>query len=296
MVKICLIPNDFYTKDVDFEEVLEFCTKESVKFIEIASLWGKSVLDMEENEIEKVKTLLNSAGVQVGSVQTQIMKTVTPFGSFFTRLFGRIVSFFYGSLGKQNMHGNYEYNISRIDDAIQIAKEFNSDYIITYSYFTKGAKIDEKTWNRLIADYKVLASKCETEKKTLVIECEGDTFIQDTRTYLKLFNEVNSPYVKANLDLSNFVSHVGDFTRDDFEALKEHVEYFHVKDRKGNMGSVFGEGDIPWKKVLPWFIDAGYDGFLSVEPHVHGRDKFNRAKQCVLNLKQMLEELGIEYE
>nr|MDO8111274.1 sugar phosphate isomerase/epimerase [Candidatus Sigynarchaeota archaeon] len=301
MIEVALIPNDFYTQEKGFEAVLdEVCAKEHVKFIEIAYLWGKSILDLDEGEIAKLHETLDTRGVKIASIQTQIMK-VFPEG---TKL---------AKVGSKNMNRDHPFNVSRIDDAIRCAKEFKSKYIVTYSFFTytMGKQNHEKYWDILFKDYDVLVEKCKAGNCTMVVECEGDTLVSDTATYLRLFDHYKSPHLQANLDLANFVSHVGNFTRDDFDKLKDHVPYFHVKDRSfrkgfwvkgilkkllGGKGAVFGTGEIPWRAVLPWFAEQGFDGILSVEPHVHSEDKFNDAAQCVKNLQTLLNELKIQYE
>ncbi|MHA1368790.1 MAG: sugar phosphate isomerase/epimerase family protein [Promethearchaeota archaeon] len=298
-VKVSLIPNDFYTSEHGFEDVIEFCGTDGVKFIEIAYLWGKSVLDLGDDELNRVHEILDKHGVKVCSIQTQIMK-VFPEGSKFSKK------------NSKNMHRDHQYNVHKIDAAIRMANEFDAKYIITYSYFTIVDPVTDELWQQLFTDYDFLVEKCENAGKTMVVECEGDTMISGTDEYLKLFERYKSESLKANLDLANFVSHVGAFTEEDFEKLKDHVEYFHVKDRilrKGMLsklpivgslfsskGAVFDEGMIPWREVLPWFIASGFDGYLSVEPHVHGKNKFQKATQCVKNLKKMLDELGIDHE
>ncbi|HME53536.1 MAG TPA: sugar phosphate isomerase/epimerase [Candidatus Lokiarchaeia archaeon] len=301
MIRVALIPNDFYVPGKEFEAVLdEVCVKENAKCIEIAYLWGKSILDLNEEEIAKLHETLDQRSIKIASIQTQIMK-VLPEG---TKL---------SSTGSKQMNRDQRFNVSRIDDAIRCAGEFGTKYIITYSYFTStmGKKDHEKYWELMFQDYHNLVDKCQVAGKIMVVECEGDTLVNDAASYLRLFNHFNSPHLKANLDLSNFVSHAGQFTQEDFQQLKDHVEYFHVKDRIfrtgiftkgilkklfGGKGAVFGTGVIPWKQVLPWFIQNGFDGVLSVEPHVHGDDKFGKATQCVRNLQALLKELGIGYE
>lgn len=93
------------------------------------------------------------------------------------------------------------------------------------------------------------------------------------------------------------------FTQDDFDRFYSYVPYFHIKDRRFRkilkflpQAAVFGKGSIPWKKVLPWFAEKGFSGFLSVEPHVHGKDKFELGRQCVKNLQNLLQELKIDFE
>lgn len=301
MVQVALIPNDFYMDNKGFESVLdEVCAKEGVKFIEIASLWGKSILDLNETEIGKLHDTLDQRGIKIASIQTQIMKVFHDEMKL-------------AKVGSKHMNRDRPFNVSHIDDAIRCAEEFGTKYIITYSYFkfTISKKDIEKYWDFMFQDYHVLVDKCQAAGKTMIVECEGDTLVNDAATYLRLFNHFNSPHLKANLDLANFVSHTDSFKREDFEQLKDNVEYFHVKDRIfrkgilakgilkklfGGKSAVFGTGVVPWKEVLPWFIKYGFDGTLSIEPHVHGENKFADAIQCVRNLQLLLKELGIEYD
>jgi sugar phosphate isomerase/epimerase len=301
MVKVALIPNDFYVPGKKFEAVLdEVCAKEHVKYIEIAYLWGKSILDLNDGEIAKLHEALDSRGIKIGSIQTQIMKVI-PSGTKLSKP------------GSKIMNRDHPFNVGRIDDAIRCAKEFGARYIVTYSYFnfTIPKKAIEHYWQVLFDDYTKLVEKCKAADKTMVVECEGDTLVGDTAAYLRLFEHINSPHLMANLDLANFIGHTRSFTHDDFEKLFPHVPYFHVKDRVfrtkglltkgilkklfGGKGAVFGTGMVPWKQVLPWFVEKGFDGILSVEPHVHSEDKFGDAAKCVHNLISMLKELGIAY-
>lgn len=300
MALLALIPNDFYTAEAGFEAVLEACSAENVKTIEIAYLWGKSILDLDKDEVQRLHQALDARGISIGSIQTQIMK-VFPRGARLAKP------------GSGNMHRDHEFNVSRIDAAIDMAREFDASYIITYSYFTHlNKRPEDELWKDMLADYEILIDKCKRAGKIMVVECEGDTLVRDAATYRKLFDHFDSPHLKANLDLANFTGHAGDFTREDFDLLAGDVAYFHVKDRvasKSVLGklpvigqffrskpAVFGEGDVPWRRVLPWFIERGYDGMLSVEPHVHGKDKFEKAVACVKNLKRMLDELGIPWQ
>ena len=54
------------------------------------------------------------------------------------------------------------------------------------------------------------------------------------------------------------------------DILKDYVEYVHIKDAKLSDGSVvpsgFGDGNVDY--VLKTLFDNGYNGFLSIEPHL----------------------------
>lgn len=57
-----------------------------------------------------------------------------------------------------------------------------------------------------------------------------------------------------------------------FDAVKDHVEYIHIKDGKMVDGGIRytypGEGDGDVKKIVKYMIANGYDGGISIEPHL----------------------------
>lgn len=284
-MKVALIPNDF---SMDLEAVCKLCQEEHVQYVELGYMWNKSILDLNSDEQTNVHALLDKYGLKVASIQTQIMKCMPP-----TSMLNRP--------GSKNMHFDYAFNVSQIDRAISVAKDFHAPYIVSYSYFKRGAKVTPSTWDKIIQDYQSFIPKLKDANKTMVVECEPDTVLATVNDYLKLFDALNSPHVQANLDLANLIGGQKKFPQSDFDRLYAHVPYFHVKDRAKKflfgMGSaVFSKGVIPWKTVLPWFASKGFAGYLSVEPHVHGENRFELGRQCVQNLQKVLTELGIAFE
>jgi sugar phosphate isomerase/epimerase len=286
-MKISLIPNDL---SMDLEAVFKICAEEHVKYVELAYMWNKSILDLDESELIKVQHLMDKYGLKAASIQTQILKVFAPDSKL-------------AAPGSKNMHRDYDYNLSRIDRAIEIAQRFHAKYIVSYSFFTHLSQTKDANWQRLIKDYAMINEKCRKANVTMVVECEGDTLIATIQDYLRLFTTINSPHVRANFDLANLHSKQKEFTRADFEQIAPYVPYFHVKDRKmpkwrilPAKGAVFGEGNIPWPRILPWFAQFGFDGFLSVEPHVHGPDRMELGRRCVQNLQKLLRDLNFEFE
>lgn len=284
-MKISIIPNDL---TMDLEAVFKMCVEEQIKYVELGYMWNKSILDLNEEEISKVKNLLNEYNIKVASIQTQIMKVFPP---------GSVLSRF----GSKHMHFDYEFNKSHFDKAVELAKIFNAPYIVTYSFFRRGVKISEALWDRLFNDYEGFLPKLKVADKSVVVECEPDTLIATVSDYLKFFNHFKSPHIQANFDMANLFGAQNHFDKEEFEQLYKYVPYFHVKDRRKaflfrTKGAIFGEGFIPWRQVLPWFAEKGFNGFLSIEPHVHGEDRFEKGRQCAKNLQNLLMELKIPFE
>jgi sugar phosphate isomerase/epimerase len=284
-MKISLIPNDF-TQDIEL--VFQLCNKEKVQYVELASMWGKSILDLTEEEEKRLLELMDKYHLKTASIQTQIMKTMAPTSKF-------------NKLKSNAMHLDHDYNIKQIDRAIELANTFKTPYIISYTYFRRGTTVSEANWEKLFEDYQTFLPKIQQQNKIMVVECEPDTFAGSIEEYLRLFTHLNSPHIRANFDFANLLGAQKQFSREEFERFRPYVNYFHVKDRKfrrilGSTGAIFGEGNVPWKQTLSWFAETDFDGFLSVEPHVHGQDRIEKGRKCVQNLQKLLTELKIPFE
>ncbi len=284
-MKVALIPNDF---SMDLEAVFQLCAAEHVRYVELGYMWSKSILDLTEDELSKVHGLMEKYNLKAASIQTQIMKTMAP-GAVLDRK------------GSDRMHLNHDFNVAQIDRAISLAREFKTPNIVTYSYFLWGTRRSSERWEQLFQDYAAILPKLQAGGVTCVVECEPDTFAGTVDQYLRLLQHFESPHIRANLDLANLLGAQKHFTETDFQKLYPYVAYFHVKDRRkkrpwGRTGAVFNEGDVPWLQVLPWFAKTGFDGYLSVEPHVHGADRFEMGRRCVRNLQKMLSDLNLPFE
>jgi len=74
---------------------------------------------------------------------------------------------------------------------------------------------------------------------------------------------------KCVFDFANFVQCKQD-TLEAYELLKDYITYVHIKDAIWESGEVVvpGTGDGNLKKIFAALDEAGYEGFLSLEPHL----------------------------
>jgi len=95
-----------------------------------------------------------------------------------------------------------------------------------------------------------------------------------------------------------------------YSNVKDHIEYIHIKDGTWdaeNKASIFlycGEGDGDVKKIMKDLIDSGYDGGISIEPHLkavfHETDGPSASEQAKYDayveygrrMEAMIKELG----
>ena len=89
---------------------------------------------------------------------------------------------------------------------------------------------------------------------------------------IEMLDAVGSPALRLIYDTANPLSH-GKDTREFLDALKDRIDYLHVKDWKlepggGGRGVFPGEGDSLLREQLTEILGTGYDGVVSIEPHI----------------------------
>src|SRR5206468_11498119 len=86
---------------------------------------------------------------------------------------------------------------------------------------------------------------------------------------LDLMYTIDSQKFRSAFDFANFVQ-CGDRPLENWPLLKPYSVHIHIKDAILGSGNVVpaGEGDGQLEPILVDLHRSGYDGFLSLEPHL----------------------------
>jgi sugar phosphate isomerase/epimerase len=116
-------------------------------------------------------------------------------------------------------------------------------------------------WGEMVKCLKEVGDYAKTKGITLVVEHHnGGGFLETSDDVLKMIDEVNSPYVRLNLDTGNFTDD------DNYEAIKKTIHlapHIHAKIHKISKDGV--EQEFDYDKIFTILKDADYKGFISVE-------------------------------
>ena len=184
---------------------------------------------------------------------------------------GLQVSCFASSIANwsRDIDGPFETDEDELRRAIPRMRRMGAPFIRVMSYANKSG-VDEAEWRReAIRRLTDLAHMAEDGGVTLVHEnCDGWGGLGPEQT-LELLGEVNSPALKLVFDTGNTVWHDQD-TWDYYSRVKSHIVYVHVKDRRASdKQAVYpGEGQGEVRRIIADLISRGYDGGLSIEPHL----------------------------
>jgi sugar phosphate isomerase/epimerase len=168
-----------------------------------------------------------------------------------------------------NDEEGFENQKGMLDRLCQIAELLNCKYIRIFSFFIpKGENADNYN-NEVISKLKAFAEIAKNYNIILLHENEKDIFGDTGRRCKEILTEVGSAHFKAIFDFANFVQ-CGEDPQECYKLLKDEIEYIHIKDAVFSDGQNVpcGTGDAKIREILFQAIKNGYNGFLTLEPHL----------------------------
>jgi 3-dehydroshikimate dehydratase len=224
-------------------EQLDLLESEGVKHLELRGVWDKNVLDLTDEEIGRVKAELDSRGFGVSAIASPI--------------------------GKYPITEPLAPHLERFGRALDLAEFFAAPYIRVFSFYVPPRQAAE--YRDQVMEYMFgLAEAAKGRNVTLALENEHGLYGDLPERSLDLVETLNSSQWTTCYDPCNYIMEgLHPFTQA-FPLLADTIHYVHVKD--GSIAThkicVAGEGDGGIPETLAALKRSGYDGFLSLEPHL----------------------------
>ncbi|HIW32919.1 MAG TPA: sugar phosphate isomerase/epimerase [Candidatus Paenibacillus intestinavium] len=230
----------------DFVTQLQAVSKLGMKYLSLRGIDGRNIGEYTLEEIQQtVLPKLTEYEIAVSSIGAPIGKI------FITDDEG------------------FAQQLTMLDRLCQIANVLNCKYIRIFSfYIPKGEDADQYN-SKVISQINQFAAIAAKYNVILLHENEKDIFGDIARRCYEMLEAVQSPYFKAIFDFANFVQ-CGENTWECYQLLKPHIEYIHIKDAvsTSQQNVVCGTGEGKIKEILTDVIANGYEGFLTLEPHL----------------------------
>ena len=217
------------------------------KHIEIRGVNDTTLALADEKQFEKIHEQLQKAGLQVSCFASRIANW------------------------SRDILGPFDIDVDELKRSIPRMKKMNTPYIRIMSYANKNQTPDEQWCDEAIKRIHVLAKMAEDGGVTLLHEnCDGWGGHGPKQT-LELLEAVGSPALKLVFDTGNTIWH-GQASFDYYAQVKPHVVYVHIKDARKTGDKVTpcwpGEGQGDVAKIVRDLIASGYEGGISIEPHI----------------------------
>src|SRR5258707_3936667 len=268
----------------DLDEQIAALSSEKVHFLDLRGAWNTNVLDRSDQQGASTNETLGAHGIGVAAIGSPI--------------------------GEVPIDSTVDEQLHRFERAIAVAQALRTPYIRIFSFYPPAAHQGNDNGAVNPADYRdevlrrlrEMTARARAAGVILLHENEKGIYGDTIARCVDLLQGCDDAHFQAILDPANFIQ-VGQTPYPDaYEAIRPWLRYVHVKDARSD-GSVVvvGEGVSHWPELLQRLRADGYDGFLSLEPHLafagqyqgfSGPDLFRRASQA---LQQMLQAMGWEY-
>ena len=214
-----------------------------IGWMEFRSGDGKGVADYTEAEAEALMRRLEEKKIGVSAVGSPI--------------------------GKINITDDFEPHLESLAHVAELAKIWNTSYIRCFSFFIPEGEKPEKFRDEVFRRMDRMVELAARKNLTLLHENEKEIYGDMAPRCLELMEKFGGENLKATFDFANFVQ-CGQDTLEAWDMLKEYVAYVHVKDALFDGGRVVpvGQGDGNVKEILTRLDQEGFQGFLSLEPHL----------------------------
>lgn len=227
----------------DIDTQFSVLNKLGIKYFEPRGVNGKNISELNEEEVLQLKSKMDEYGIAVSSIGSPV--------------------------GKIYLEEDYEPHFEMFKRVVKTAKTLGTRNIRIFSFYHNGdewtAEEREDVINRLLK----MREYAEQEGVVLLHENEKDIYGDTDERCLDLMNELYSNNFKAVFDPANFVQS-GVNTLNAYDMLEKYIAYMHIKDAKKADGDITpaGMADGNVKEILSRLFKKGYNGYLSLEPHL----------------------------
>jgi sugar phosphate isomerase/epimerase len=259
------------------DEQLAVLGTESISHLELRSVWGTNVADLDDRQVASLRRALGETGVHVSAIGSPI--------------------------GKIRVDAPLPPELERMRRVADIARELGTAIVRVFSFFIPPGEPPERHRQRVIDRMGALAQLAEERGLVLAHENEKEIYGDIPQRCADLITAVGSPALRATFDAANFVQCGVRPHSQAYRLLRPYLVYVQVKDALAATGEVVpaGQGDGQVRETLSALGSEGFEGFLSLEPHLaeagryggySGAEDFRRAARA---LKELLSELSLPW-
>jgi len=221
---------------------IEAVSRLGIQYIEMRGVDGNNLIYHPDAKVKEIKQKLEDAGIKLSALGSP--------------------------LGKIGIEDPFEPHFEEFKRACEIAHRMDTKNIRMFSFYIPEGKEKEykgKVFDRLgrFADY--------AGRNDIILLHENEKGIYGAKApeCFEIMKKLGSDHFRAIFDFANFVQY-GQDTLEAYDLLKDYVDYIHVKDARKENGTVvpvgYGDGNV--EAILKKLFASGFDGFLSLEPHL----------------------------
>ncbi len=261
----------------DLDAQLEVLAALSIGHLELRSAWSVNVADFDDQQVARIRRALDAAGMTVSAIGSPI--------------------------GKIPVDAPLGPELDRLRRIADIAAALGTSLVRVFSFFLPPDRPPGEFRGPVLERMAALAAIAEERGLVLAHENEKEIYGDVPARCAEIIRGVGSPALRATFDAANFVQCGVAPHTEAYPLLAPYLVYLQVKDALAATGAVVpaGQGDGQVRLTLAALAEAGFAGFVSLEPHLavagrfggfSGPEDFTRAASA---LKGLLADLGVSW-
>lgn len=242
-----------FSDEIDRDIITQFeaLKKLNISYFEPRGVDGKNISALTAGEAVELKKKCEAYGIKASSIGSPI--------------------------GKIKLSDDFTAHFETFKKVVETAHILDCENIRMFSFYHDGGEWSVSEREEVISKLGKMVEYAKQNGVVLLHENEKDIYGDTAERCLDLMNIFYGDNFKAVFDPANFVQ-CGQDTKKAFDLMKPYIEYMHIKDAKLSDGRVvpagYGDGNLEY--ILTGLFKDGYNGFLSLEPHLgkfEGLDK-----------------------
>lgn len=217
--------------------------KLNIKYFEPRCVNGKNISELNDEEVTNLKEQMKSFGISVSSLGSPI--------------------------GKIKVSDDFAPHFELYKRVVKIAKMLDCKFIRIFSFYNDGGSWTPFEKAEVFKKLAVMLDYAQKEGVVLLHENEKNIYGDNISRCKEIMEEFYCDNFGMVFDPANFVQ-TGVNTVEAFDSFKNYITYMHIKDALSESGKVtpagMGDGNVEY--ILKNLFDMGYNGFLSLEPHM----------------------------
>jgi sugar phosphate isomerase/epimerase len=251
----------------DFDHACSVAANDfGLSWIEIRSMWGKNVTDLNAEEVDRARGILEKYKLRVTDIASPLFKVHWP---------GAPMSKEGPHRDQFHADADFQQQGAVLQRCIELCKSFDTDRIRCFDFWRLE---DQKPYRAAINDkLREAARTCAGHNLILLLENEMACNTGSGKEAIALLPEIPEHNFMLNWDPGNSATFPGDTPYpDDYKMLPKHrIGHCHCKDTIRKPDGKFewapvGGGIIDWVGQFRAFKHDGYHYAVSLETHWHG--------------------------
>jgi sugar phosphate isomerase/epimerase len=284
-MKISLVTDEV---SADLETAIELGLEWGVDAFELRGIGSQRVPHISDYQKQRVLELRETYGIHIAAISPGLFKIPYPPKKRQQFSLQVIDSHYYDQWQAARRLLDYHMH-DLLPASIEYAKQVGARQIIAFS-FERGSQPPGLPPDEILETLQMAARQVAQAGLQLAIEVENGFWADTGERTAAILRAVGEAGLGVNWDPGNAFE-AGDVPfPDGYQAIRQYVQHVHFKDavrRPDGRVDYAIQGDIDWAGQMRALHEEGYQGFISVEPHL--RPKIAAARALTARLKQLVQ-------